>query len=208
MTAYLLICTARYKELFDYFYKSFRKHYPQDDLIVLTDDVDYFRDYDCKALLIKHLCWPGMVMNKYRNILRYKELLKGYDYIVCLQVNMHFEKPLPTMDAPLTYCYHPYNGDNQDYVCGGLVGGRTPDFMLMAAVVQRWLDNHPNAQWHDETALNWYWHNHKDRCSILPSSTMYAEERSELRQDDAAIMLRCKSSLLGSDNKESWTTLQ
>lgn len=71
----------------------------------------------------------------------------------------------------------------------------------MATAVQRWLDNHPDAIWHDETALNWYWRTLRPDAKILPSSTMYAEERSDLMTDDSCILLTDKSKHFGSGDK-------
>lgn len=195
-TVYTMICTGRYKELFPGFHKSFRQ-YVDDDLIVFTDDPDYFKSYDCIAVKVDHKPWPYIVMNKYNIFLNNAGRLKGYNRIICLQSNMRFvSKPLFQFDD-LMFCHHPWNGDENDYICGGLVGGCTDSFLRMAKEVQGWLNNNPNAKWHDETALNWYYNHVKSKCTILPSYTMYAEERPETKTDETLIILKDKSRFFG-----------
>lgn len=118
---------------------------------------------------------------------------------------MIFQHRLPDFDNDLLFCFHPYNENKRDYICGGLVGGKVDAFLKMAEAVQRWLDCHPNARWHDETALNWYWRTFHPDTKILPSSAMYAEERSDMAATDSYVMLRDKSRIFGTGDKMAWT---
>lgn len=108
MIAFVLVCTGRYTEFFDNFYTNFRILYPFSPLFVLTDNLSFFLDYQCVTLKIDHEPWPGIVMHKYRNLLKFNDLWKNYDFVVLLQSNMIFLKKLPIVDAPIMYCYHPY----------------------------------------------------------------------------------------------------
>lgn len=195
---FALMCTGRYKELFPGFYETFRK-YHSEKLYVFTDNEDYFKNYNVETLKINHEQWPGICMHKYSNLLKYKHLLCKHKNIVFLQANMRFTRMCNYFDycGDLMFTYHPYNKNKKDYICGGLVGGNTYKFFKMAAIVDKWLQENSNAQWHDETALNWYYNNFKPACKVLPSWTMVAEEKPEYSTGETSIMLLDKAKFFG-----------
>lgn len=191
-TAYCLICTGRYKELFKGFYDSFRVYMPDDELFVFTDDCEFFNSYKCTPLLIEHKPWPYIVMNKYTFFINNINYFADFDEIISLQANMRFINKPNFVFNELMFCFHPWNGEVQKYICGGLVGGKRNHFFNMAKIVQDYLNANPNLQWHDETALNWFWKTHNPKCDILPSYTMYAEEKPETINENTCIMLKDK----------------
>lgn len=187
-TAYVLLCTGRYKELFNDFYTTFKQNC-NSDLFVLTDDKSYFSNYSVTPLEIKHEQWPGVVMHKFANILKHRNIFEKYENIIVLQANMRFLKRLDFKFDDIMFCYHPCSGEARDYICAGLMGGKTEKYLEMAETAQKWLDEHPNAKWHDETALNWYWKTYKPNCTILPSAVMYPENMPWFKRLEARITL-------------------
>lgn len=206
-TAYVLICTGRYKELFDGFYKSFKEYVKGDvKLYVLTEDMTYFSRYaDVRCLPARHGRWPYAVLNKYNTLLACRTLLSRHRSLVLLQANMRFVQDVDYSGlSGLMLCYHPNNGDRKDYVCGGLVGGDAQSLFGMASWVDSYIRMELEAgrmpKWHDETAVNEYWRcvaGGRARCE--PSCTMYAEERPDTRTADSKIMLVDKNRFFGCD---------
>lgn len=197
-TAYTLICTGNYKKLFPGFYESFKKHV-DGKLYVLTESPEEFKKYDVETLKINHLPWPGIVLEKYKYFLIHKNIFKRHENIIFLQANMRFVKHFnfDNMANDLLFCKHPWAGIENDYICGGLVGGKAEHFIKMTKTVDEWLSRHPDATWHDETALNWYWQNHNIDCIVLNYDFMWAEETPKDKTENSVIMLLDKNKFFG-----------
>lgn len=204
-TAYVLICTGRYKDLFDGFYKSFAEHVKGDvKLYVFTDDIPYFSRYaGVRCFHTPHGRWPSVVLGRYGTLLAYRRILSRHKAVVMLQANMRFVADVDHSGlAGTMLCYHPYNGDKRDYVCGGLVGGDTESFFRLAEWVDSYIKGEVSAgrtpEWHDETAVNEYWHRElKGQVRFEPSCTMYAEERQDLKTEGSKILLLDKDRFFG-----------
>lgn len=196
-TVYLLFATGVYKELFDGFYRSFRSFYPTEPLLVFTDCPEDFQSYECETVKVEHKAWPWIVMRKYYYLLTSRHLILGHRNVVCLQVNMRLKSRLEIPSSGVTLCFHPWSGEINDYVCGGLVAGETTAFVEMAKEVDEWLDNHPNPTWHDETAVNEYYKKHRTSVHLLPSLTMWAEETPKMETEKSSILLLDKQKFFG-----------
>lgn len=196
--AYTLICTGRYRELFHGFYESFVRYIPEGRLIVFTDDPSYFRSYvRCRFVKVHHVVWPYAVMNGYRMLLEHAREFDGFRRIVKLQANMRFLRRPDFGIGPVTLCYHPYSGESKRYVCGGLTCGDREPYLVMARWVQDWLDAHPSAPCHDETALNAWWNGVCPDCEVLPDWTIYPEESPGMRRPDTCIVVVNKAWFFG-----------
>lgn len=160
------------------------KHY-----FVFTDSLNIANTNNVHKINQKKLGWPKDTLMRFHLFLNIEEQLKEFDYLFFFNANYTFIKPineseiLPNMnDNYLVGQIHPvaYHKKRRDFVyeknpkskayiaenfgkyyfAGGLIGGRTTEFLKMCHVLKNNIDidfeNNIIAQWHDESHINQY----------------------------------------------------
>jgi hypothetical protein len=204
--AVLYICTGIYNQFFEGFYNSAKKYFLSNQAeikyFVFTDDMNLIHSDDVE--IIQHECqgFPMDSLMRFDMFLSIENKLRQYDYAFFFNANMQFVAPVGTEILPdnLAAVIHPgyYNkpawrypyernrkstayiapyGKNYRYYMGSVNGGRTPDYLQLAAIcsahIHEDLEKGIIAVFHDESHLNHYLRKHQ--CMALPPSYAYIE---------------------------------
>jgi hypothetical protein len=166
-----------------HFLPKHERHY-----FVFTDgDIDTQSSANVHTVEQEDLGWPGNTLDRFSMFSRITERLAAFDYIVFFNANCQFVKTidesiLPSSDEGIVVVRHPgfYNkqpgefpydrnpaslayiplNEGQYYVCGGINGGRTQDYLRLIDTLRDAVEkdkmNGVVALWHDESHLNRY----------------------------------------------------
>lgn len=167
-----------------FFLKECKKKY-----FVFTDDLelDFKNNSNVEIVYHEFEGWPFTTMNRFSTFLQIEKKLYDYNYLFFLNANVLFQKEITakmvlpdrhnlvvvrhpgfydqtpdkfTYDRnPKSKAFIPY-GQGNVYVCGGINGGKTLEYIKMIKELKKWTDfdyaNGVIALWHDESMLNKY----------------------------------------------------
>lgn len=177
------------------------------DYYVFTDSDSIFgaENENVHVIYQENLGWPGNTLYRFQIFLSQKEALKEYEFIFFMNANVICvddvdESFLPKGEG-LLFVQHPYHYKEirlkhtyernrkskaympiwagKYYVCGGVNGGRSKDFLRMCEELKKRIDEDDKngivAIWHDESHINRYCYEQK-RSKILSPSYCYPED--------------------------------
>lgn len=189
--AILYIAIGQYSVFFDSFYRSCEKYFMPDsmkDYFVFSDNNNKaFERENVKFIETVDMGWPDNTLKRFHLFTSIEDKLMNYDYCFFFNANLEFVKTvseniLPTrgivvVQHPGHYSKQPTEfpydrnesclayipqGEGRVYVCGGVNGGCTSDYLKMCNELKRRVDvdyaNGVVAKWHDESQLNRYIH--------------------------------------------------
>ncbi|MBQ9991388.1 MAG: glycosyl transferase family 6 [Lachnospiraceae bacterium] len=185
--AILYIAIGQYTVFFDSFFRSCQKFFMPDSekmYFVFSDKEDEsFTHENVKVYKVEDMGWPDNTLKRFHMFTSIEEELCEYSYCFFFNANLEFkekvvEKILPkqgivVVQHPGYYNKHiktfPYDhnpeslayipqGRGKVYVCGGVNGGCTKEYLDMCKVLKERVDldyqNGVIARWHDESHLN------------------------------------------------------
>jgi histo-blood group ABO system transferase len=193
-TALLVIATgAKYRAYVDQLLESAKKYFVEHDVILWADGLIAA---DADFMLTKTaLGYPGETLYRYGTLLGQEWLLKKYEYLFYVDVDMKFVAPVTEEEIfadGITAVQHPsYVGLSgtpetrtesmawlpesviRTYYAGGFIGGKTEDFLKMAWQISHgvWVDTAHGitAKYHDESHMNRYLYDHPPAKVLTPS---------------------------------------
>lgn len=208
----LLISTWKYNKYIDQTISGIRRYFfPNSNVkIYLHTDSDHHHDADV-VIKIKHQPWPLITLNRFNLFQEYKETYST-DYLIYLDIDsdvvgtvnedilcdffatehsgLKGTKGTPE-NNPKSSAYIAPN-KSIIYVCGGFYGGKKENFLnatkIMRDNVQKDLDNNIVALWHDESHLNRYVFDNKDKIKIIDHSYMYFITHSKFPTNNPKII--------------------
>ena len=208
-----------YESCEEYFCNDCEKHY-----FVFTDAEKIAYENESKRIhkfFQENLGWPDNTLKRFHIFLKQEKEIEETDYLFFFNANCKFvseiksEEFLPKKEK-LLFVQHPgyWNKQNKDfpyerstkstayipkkegkyYVCGGVNGGITLDFINLMKELKKRIDidysNGIIAKWHDESQINRYVYELKD-YKILPPSYCFQPKTSY--DKDTRIIVREKS---------------
>lgn len=177
------------------------------DYYVFTDAPSIYKEDQENIHKIEQKClgWPYDTLMRFHMFLRVEEELKNYDYIFFFNANSYIprkitaEEFLPEKEG-LLFVQHPglYDkkpeeytfernpesrayippGEGKVYVCGGINGGRSAEFLEVIRELSHRIDEDLSkniiAVYHDESQINRYVYE-REGCKLLPPAYCYPE---------------------------------
>ena len=183
------ICTGYYDVFFPKFYESCEAFFLpncEKQYYVFTDsEKDYFEHGNIKKIYQENLGWPDNTLKRFHMFDSISEEVTDCDYLFFFNANMEFmmtikedilpEKGLIAVLHPgyyneprscFTYDTNPeslaciHEDEGEIYVCGGVNGGTTCEYLEMIKELKRRIDVDSEkgvvALWHDESHWNRY----------------------------------------------------
>lgn len=177
-----------------------------------------------RTFAIEHKPWPMVTLQRYANLLKYRDTLQDLDYLIYLDADMdiiqHVTLEMLLGGKELFGVVHPgiYMGDAGDierdqlsqacianwdpslsfYCQGCLWGGRADFFWDLVETCAKWTDMDWNnkiiPRWHDESYLNRYMFEHRDEKNLV--SPAYAYPETWRLPMEAVIIHKHKSQML------------
>ncbi len=202
MTKYAIIynCTGTYSIFWKQFHDSAEKYFlpdAQKDYYVFTEDKEILEGkqahvYPCYA---KKMGWPYDVLQKWVRICGLQDILTKYDYLILLNANMQFLRPIPSAafegadftlwtataegDDPeqmpferreASTAYIPYGTKAEKYLSSRFIVGRTEPFLRMSRDLrdrtEADLRNGIIALWHDESMENAFFYHYGEEYTL------------------------------------------
>lgn len=188
-TALLYIAIGEYTVFFDSFYRSCEKYFlpnSEKTYFVFSDKQDKsFCRENVIVIETPNMGWPDNTLKRFHLFTSIEKKLQQFDYCFFFNANLEFVKSVSEEMLPesgIIVVRHPgyYNRTRKDfpydtnknslayisenegsvYVCGGVNGGKTADYMKMCNELKNRVDkdyaNATVAKWHDESHLNRY----------------------------------------------------
>lgn len=201
-TALLVIATGEmYHKYVTPLLDSAKEFFVEHDAIVWTDSLAAAGTFDAKFVLTKEaLGFPGETLHRYHTILEQEWLLKTYDQLFYIDVDMLFVARVgeEIFSPGITATLHPgYVGtcgtperrresiafispmQPNRYFCGGFNGGSASAFLRMSEELSSNIifdaQHNITAVWHDESHLNRYLYNNTP-STVLDPSYCYPEK--------------------------------
>ncbi|MBR1847699.1 MAG: glycosyl transferase family 6 [Lachnospiraceae bacterium] len=176
------------------------------DYFVFTDSTSLYgaEQENVHVIYQENLGWPRNTLYRFRIFLAQEEELKKYEYVFFMNANVLCvdsigEEFLPEKEGllfvkhpgqynkkkrdvtyernPLSAAYIPV-GEGKHYVCGGVNGGKSRDFLQMCRVLDERIAQDEEkgiiAVWHDESHINRYCYEYK-KAKILNPGYCYPE---------------------------------
>lgn len=205
-TALLMIATGmKYWKYVPALLDSANEFFVEHEAIVWSDNPYH---YPTAINIIKEpLGFPGETLYRYHTFMNHIPLLRQYDQLFYIDVDMRFVAPIgeEIFSEGITATLHPgYVGtcgvperrlgyqasipsdETSTYFCGGFNGGRATDFIYMARRIRDQVDTDAESDiipiWHDESYLNHYLH-WNPPAKILDPSYCYPESASRYYTD-------------------------
>lgn len=192
----LLISTWKYNKFIDEVVAGIRKYFfPNNEVkIYLHTDSDIKHDVN-HIINIKHEKWPYVTLKKF-HIFHQNKNVYTTDYLISIDVDIIIKDYINTdilHDLIAVYHSNYYmcrgtpetnpastafipNDCNHNYVCGGFFGGKKDCVLDMCSILSANIDVDLNhnfiAKWHDESHLNKYVFDNKDKFKILEPEYM------------------------------------
>lgn len=173
-----------YESAEQYLLPNIEKHY-----FVFTESKSIEKSTFVHTIYQERLGWPNDTLMRFHLFLKVETALKEMDYLFFFNANYTFVQPIYAIDLlpveadnfltgqihpvayhkkraqfdyeknPASTAYIP-NSIGKYYFAGGLIGGRTPEFLKMCRTLKQQIDadtsNNLIAQWHDESHINQY----------------------------------------------------
>ena len=221
--AILYICTGRYVQFFDGFYKSAEQYLLkgiEKRYFVFTDQEQLIEADNVELLLRPCRGFPEDSLFRFDRFLEIKDKLKNYDYTFFFNANMRFvasvgeellEERLTAVLHPGYYdkpewrypyernkqskAYIPAHEDNYYYYMGSLNGGKTEDYLALAETCSQ----HIHEDWEQGIVACYHDESHLNRYlrehSCKPLSPAYAYIEGEELPFEPKILLLDKTKL-------------
>lgn len=193
-TVLVIIATGNYIDYVNPLVSSAKKFFVSHDIFLFSDSEHIFSGVDTQVKC-EYLGYPGQTLMRYHSILSQQTVLRDYDNLFYVDVDMLFVAPIkeddifadgvvatlhpgyvnrsgtPERRASST-AYIPPDAKNS-YFCGGFIGGKTDSFLYMAEEIKKNVDIDTEkgitAIWHDEShSNNFLWRNPPARV-LTPS---------------------------------------
>jgi hypothetical protein len=206
----LYIATNEYCKFFDSFYESCQKYFLADCVkkyIVFTNDAQYFEKYENIIIInIDNLKWPDITLLRYEIILKNRNILSNFDYLIFCNANLLFKNIITKeelfQNKLLFAVKHPgyYNKSSiilpfyknkystayinkkyrKIYVAGGFNGGYKDEYIKLCEEIKDNinidLSKNIIAKWHDESHFNRYVNMNINKFNILNKEYCWPEE--------------------------------
>ena len=221
--AILYICTGRYVQFFDGFYKSAEQYLLkgiEKRYFVFTDQEQLIEADNVELLLRPCRGFPEDSLFRFDRFLEIKDKLKNYDYTFFFNANMRFVAPVgeELLEERLTAVLHPgyydkpewrypyernkqskayipAHEDNYYYYMGSLNGGKTEDYLALAETCSQ----HIHEDWEQGIVACYHDESHLNRYlrehSCKPLSPAYAYIEGEELPFEPKILLLDKTKL-------------
>jgi histo-blood group ABO system transferase len=201
----IVIATGRYKRLLPQLVESAQIHVSGLTRIFALVDDDQSESLGplVTALHWDHSPWPLPTLLRYKAIAHHSHAMTGIDCLVYVDVDMRFVArfTLPSLDGlfavqhpgcvdqprdqlpferdPLSKAFVPF-GSGERYVCGGVQGGETQEYLAACSEMARWIDDERASGrvpiWHDESIWNRWCIEHPPEL-VLPANYCWPEHR-------------------------------
>lgn len=168
----------------EYLMPEAEKHY-----FVFTDSPHIHSSARVHTVFQERMGWPKDTLMRFHLFLKIEEALKEMDYLFFFNANYTFIRPIAATEllpqesehfltgqlhpvayhkkrAQFDYETNPAStacipaSEGKHYFAGGLIGGRTPEFLQMCHRLKENIDADMEkdivAKWHDESHINWY----------------------------------------------------
>ena len=192
-----------YKSYEKYFLPNYSKKY-----FLLTDCTDRKFDKNIKIYKIKKLGWPGDTLYRYHRFMTIKNDIEANSINVLYYTDVDMkvvsevgDEILPKIGKPLVAVAHPgffyknkmgtpenrkestaYIDPSEDrphYICGGIQGGLTKDYLNASQTIKQQIDddnkNNIIAIWNDESHWNRYMVSNLNKFKFLPANYCHPE---------------------------------
>ena len=203
--AILYICTGRYAQFFDGFYKSAEQYLLQGvekRYFVFTDQEQLTKAENVELLIRPCRGFPEDSLFRFDRFLEIKDKLKDYDYTFFFNANMRFVAPVGEelleerltavlhpgyFDKPewrypyernkLSKAYIPAHEEDYHYYMGSLNGGKTADYLALAETCSQ----HIHEDWEKDIVACYHDESHlnrylrEHRCKALSPAYAYIE---------------------------------
>ena len=221
--AILYICTGRYAQFFDGFYKSAEQYLLQGiekRYFVFTDQEQLIEADNVELLIRPCRGFPEDSLFRFDRFIEIKDKLKDYDYTFFFNANMRFVAPVgeELLEERLTAVLHPgyydkpewrypYERNKQSkayipaheddyyYYMGSLNGGKTEDYLALAETCSQ----HIHEDWEQGIVACYHDESHLNRYlrehSCKPLSPAYAYIEGEELPFEPKILLLDKTKL-------------
>ena len=221
--AILYICTGRYAQFFDGFYKSAEQYLLQGiekRYFVFTDQEQLIEADNVELLIRPCRGFPEDSLFRFDRFIEIKDKLKDYDYTFFFNANMRFMAPVgeELLEERLTAVLHPgyydkpewrypYERNKQSkayipaheddyyYYMGSLNGGKTEDYLALAETCSQ----HIHEDWEQGIVACYHDESHLNRYlrehSCKPLSPAYAYIEGEELPFEPKILLLDKTKL-------------
>lgn len=206
--AILTIATNNYKILLKSLISSINNNFLnkyQKDVFVFSDEDEFSNIYpNARFIKINHEKWPFITLKRFEYFNSISKELSEYDYIfyfdsdleVIKNVNDFEFHPLFGVQHPASFFMDPFwdiETNNKStafldpnnpwiYHQGCLWGGKSKEIIKMNEVlynnIQMDFSNSIVAKWHDESHLNNYFYNNREKVLTISSSYCYPENWS------------------------------
>ncbi|MCT7568955.1 family 6 glucosyltransferase [Aliarcobacter butzleri] len=163
------------------------------------------KDERIHSFFQERMDWPYPTLYRYKIFIKNKSHFGNMDYLIFCNANLFFNKKISRVDLfnnkklfatlhpgffdkkPKKFTYETnirslaYTKKKEDsiYVCGGFNGGTKDEFLNMAEILNYNIDKDSlegiMAIWHDESHINNYVQNHKEKFNILSPSFCYPQ---------------------------------
>lgn len=183
--------------------KLFLNKFQKDFFVFSDDEDDFFKRENIKFYAIEHQKWPFITLLRFDTISKAIEELKEYNYIFFIDADMFINEEIEEAFLDDQYdlygVQHPgfvnqfgtfefnkkslacvsLQNDLSNYFQGCFWGGKAiPVIDMIVSLKQRInedLKNNIIALWHDESHMNWYFVNNKQRVKVLDPGFAYPE---------------------------------
>jgi len=182
------MATGRYISFLPPLIESAVKHVEGlEQIFVLSDSKPDFSNSNVQWLPWGHFAWPFPTLLRYRAMTAYSHILKAVDVLLYVDVDMLFTGSTDVRRCQDIFAVHhpgyvsagggalPFEkkkkssfrvvaNEKSRYFCGGVQGGRSAVYLQacaeLAELIEVDLGNDIVPIWHDESAWNWWCHQH------------------------------------------------
>jgi len=193
----LLISTWKYNKFIDSTIQQIRELFFKNSEVIIYLHTDSTDKHDADLIIkINHKEWPFVALEKFKTFVENQDKY-DCDYLFYLDVDTKIFKhvnedilddfvvtehsgyvgKIGTPETnPISKAFIP-KSEYTKYICGAFFGGKKKTFLQIAKLLQENtksdLQNNYIAIWHDESHLNKYYSQNKNKVKILPYSYMY-----------------------------------
>lgn len=193
----LLISTWKYNKFIDPTIQQIRKFFFKNSKVVICLHTDSEENHDADfTIKIEHKNWPLITLERFQTFVENQDKY-DCDYLFYVDIDTKILKhvnedilddfvvtehsgyvgKIGTPETnPISKAFIP-KSEYTKYICGGFFGGKKETFFKVAKLlkenIEADLQKNYIAIWHDESHLNKYYSQNKNKVKILPYSYMY-----------------------------------